>query len=67
MEEGSVCVANITRSGRWRRTVLGAVVLVATLAAWFVWRPAVTPLHVVALFPPLFFGWLCLMQAAANT
>ena len=69
MDEGSVCVANITKKGRIRRAVMGAVVLGATAAAWFAflrnhWG---APLSIVALFPPVAFGWLCIQQAAANT
>ena len=68
MEEGSVCVANITRSGRVRRAVLGAVVLGATAAAYFAFlrgRP-LEPWAMLAI-APIAFGWLCVMQAAANT
>jgi hypothetical protein len=69
MDEGSVCIANITRAGRVRRAVMGVVVLGATVAACLVlprWVAAPWPWPLVA-FPPIAFGWLCVMQAAANT
>lgn len=67
MEEGSVCVANITRAGRIRRAVMGVVVLGATAAAYFTFlRGNLTPWALLAALP-VGFGWLCVMQAAANT
>ena len=67
MEEGSVCVANITKKGRTRRAVMGVVVLGATAAAWFAFlRGNLTPWTLLAV-APVGFGWLCVMQAAANT
>jgi hypothetical protein len=68
MDEGSVCVANITRAGRTRRAVLGVVVLGATAAAYFMFvrgRP-LEPWAILAV-APIAFGWLCVTQAAANT
>jgi hypothetical protein len=67
MDDGSVCVTNITTAGRIRRAALGVVVLGATAAAWVVLLGrAVTP-EALMLFPPVAFGWLCIMQAVANT
>jgi hypothetical protein len=67
MDEGSVCVANITRAGRVRRAVLGVVVLGATAAAYITFlRQNLTPWALLAV-APVGFGWLCVMQAAANT
>ena len=67
MDEGSVCVANITRRGRGRRAVIGVAVLGATVAAWFVFLRERPLLEWLLLFPPVVFGWLCVLQAAANT
>lgn len=67
MDEGSICVANITRGGRVRRAVLGVVVLAATAATYFLFlRGRLTPWALIAALP-VGFGWLCVMQAAANT
>ena len=67
MDQGSVCVVNITRAGRIRRALMGVVVLGATAAAWRVLMGGRMSLETVALFPPVAFGWLCVMQAASNT
>jgi hypothetical protein len=67
MEQDGVCVANITRRGRIRRAVTGVVALGAAAAAWFVLLHGATSAEALLLIPPVAFGWLCILQAAANT
>lgn len=74
MDEGAVCVANITRAGRIRRGVMGAVVLVATAATYLSVMHGFVPTSElifaampVLSFAPAAFGWLCILQAMEKT
>jgi hypothetical protein len=67
MSDGGICIANITPAGRTRRLVLGVVVLAATVAAHALLVRGGDRLWVLAEVPALFFGWLCVLQAAART
>jgi hypothetical protein len=67
MDEGSVCVANVTRSGRVRRAVMGSLVLAGTGAALLALSHGVLTNWALLAVPPVAFGWLCVVQALENT
>jgi hypothetical protein len=67
MNGSEVCPANINVAGRRRRMVTGVIVLAATVAAHAAFVRQMDHLWVLAEFPLLFFGWLCLVQAADRT
>ena len=67
MDEGSVCVANVTRSGRIRRGVMGAVVLIGTAVAVETLSHGMKSPWLLLAVPAIAFGWLCVWQAIART
>lgn len=64
--EPELCIANINAAGRRRRMAMGVVVLVGAVAASRFLHGAFLPVYLVGPLP-IFFGWLCLMQATDRT
>ena len=62
-----VCIANINAAGRRRRMTLGSFVLAATVAAMVLIERLHGGIGLLIELPPLFFGWLCILQATENT
>ena len=67
MSEPEFCIANINAAGRRRRMTLGIVVLAATLGGSFAIDLPWGELGLLLELPPIFFGWLCILQAMENT
>jgi hypothetical protein len=67
VSESEICVANINAAGRRRRMTLGGVVIAATVAAIVLIGRMGGGVGSLIELPPLFFGWLCVMQATENT
>jgi hypothetical protein len=67
VSEPELCITNINAAGRRRRMTLGSFVLAATVAAIVLIERLHGGIGLLIELPPLFFGWLCLMQATENT
>jgi hypothetical protein len=67
LSETGICIANINAAGRRRRTVMGVVVLAAWIAASVYFLRGGGRLAFALGLAPLFFAWLCLMQAMDMT
>jgi hypothetical protein len=67
VSENEFCIANINAAGRRRRFALGSVVLLVwVVSSIYFLRERDWPGFLIGLLP-LFFAWLCLMQATDRT
>jgi len=67
VSEPEFCIANINAAGRRRRLALGVVVLAASVGANLPLAGLWGGLGRLLELPPVFFGWLCVLQALENT
>jgi hypothetical protein len=67
LSETGICIANINAAGRRRRMTMGTVLLGATCAAIVLIQRLRGGIGLLIELPPLYFSWLCIIQATENT